>query len=295
VKPYTLAPIVAVLAFSVCAAGARAVDGVVEINQAKAMAGGVTPGDSPGFPVEIYAGGSYRLTSNLDVAAGGQGSPENLHGIVVSVASEPKQVDIDLNGFTLLGPVTCSYSGKLECSANASGTGIGIYVGQAPLRLHDGVIQGFATHGVNHVVDSSSQTAQMRNLDLRWNLNGIVTAFAVIENVTTTQNRGQGLYAFRSVLRRIFSQHNGNDGIAIEYSVLDDCVSSQNVGDGVNGSEGSLVRGCRLYDNGQYGLACSSNDRCGYAGNTINLNDGGTVLDGIELGPNLCEEDLTCP
>jgi len=44
-----------------------AVDGVIEINQARALAGG--PGDEPGFPVTIYASGSYRLTSNLSVGS----------------------------------------------------------------------------------------------------------------------------------------------------------------------------------------------------------------------------------
>ena len=46
---------------------ARAVDGVVEINQAKALAGGVTAGDTAGFPATISQSGSYRLTGNLTV------------------------------------------------------------------------------------------------------------------------------------------------------------------------------------------------------------------------------------
>jgi len=45
---------------------AGAVDGVIEINQAKAKAGAVTAGDTPGFPVTISAAGSYRLTGDLD-------------------------------------------------------------------------------------------------------------------------------------------------------------------------------------------------------------------------------------
>src|SRR5271156_5439677 len=49
------------------AAPAWAVDGVIEINQASAKAGGVTPGDTPLFPVTLSQPGSYRLTGNLDV------------------------------------------------------------------------------------------------------------------------------------------------------------------------------------------------------------------------------------
>jgi len=44
---------------------ARAADGVVLIDQAKAMAGGVTPGDTPDWPVFITRSGSYRLASDL--------------------------------------------------------------------------------------------------------------------------------------------------------------------------------------------------------------------------------------
>jgi hypothetical protein len=47
-------------------------DGRIEINQAKALAGGVTPGDTPGFPVSITVGGSYVLTSDLDVTVVGE-------------------------------------------------------------------------------------------------------------------------------------------------------------------------------------------------------------------------------
>ena len=59
---------------------ALAVDGVIEINQARALAGGVTAGDSAGFPVTLSASGSYRLTGNLTV-------PSSTSGIVASSAS----------------------------------------------------------------------------------------------------------------------------------------------------------------------------------------------------------------
>jgi len=44
-----------------------AVDGVIPINQVRALAGNTTPGDAPGFPVTISQPGSYRLTGNLTV------------------------------------------------------------------------------------------------------------------------------------------------------------------------------------------------------------------------------------
>jgi len=38
-----------------------AVDGVVLIDQSHALAGSITPGDAPGFPVTITQPGSYRF------------------------------------------------------------------------------------------------------------------------------------------------------------------------------------------------------------------------------------------
>ena len=57
------------LAFAgLLAAGpAAAVDGLILIDQNKALAGNVTPGDTAGFPVSITRSGSYRLTSDLIV------------------------------------------------------------------------------------------------------------------------------------------------------------------------------------------------------------------------------------
>ena len=79
---------------------ALAVDGVTEINMAKAQAGGVTPGDTPGFPVTINQPGSYRLTGNLTLT-------EDATAILV----EAEPVTVDLNGFTI------------ECQAGAAGGG----------------------------------------------------------------------------------------------------------------------------------------------------------------------------
>lgn len=72
---------------------ALSVDGVIEINQAAAEAGGVTPGDGPGLPVEILAAGSFRLTGSLQDTTGASS--------IVSVSAGG--VTLDLNGFELIG------------------------------------------------------------------------------------------------------------------------------------------------------------------------------------------------
>ena len=51
---------------STAGAPVHAVDGLIEINHAKALAGGVSPGDLGGYPVTIDAPGSYILTGDLN-------------------------------------------------------------------------------------------------------------------------------------------------------------------------------------------------------------------------------------
>ena len=51
---------------------ALAVDGVILIDQNRALAGNVTPGDTPGLPVSITQPGSYKLSGNLTLPNMGQ-------------------------------------------------------------------------------------------------------------------------------------------------------------------------------------------------------------------------------
>lgn len=66
--------------------------GEVVITQAKALAGNVTPGDTPGYPITLSQPGAYILGSNLTVA-------NNQYGVLIT----SNNVDIDLNGFRIAG------------------------------------------------------------------------------------------------------------------------------------------------------------------------------------------------
>ena len=79
----------------------------VLIDQAAVEAGGITPGDDPGFPATISVAGSYRLTSNLVVPAG-------VNGIEIT----GENVTIDLNGFTIAGPSTREIGSGVFANAN---------------------------------------------------------------------------------------------------------------------------------------------------------------------------------
>jgi len=114
---------------------ARAADGVLEINQVCATApAGCFAGDTPGFPVQITQPGSYRLTSNLTV-------PAATHGIQLATNG----ADIDLGGFEIAGPVSCSGG----CPAPGSGSGIARTVALGnQCSVSNGKIRGFAQDGV---------------------------------------------------------------------------------------------------------------------------------------------------
>ena len=84
-------------------------DGVVEINQARALAGGVTPADLPGFPVTLDASAarSYRLTGSLflDASVTGVDAVEGATGTT-----------LDLNGFE----IACAAACAARCSSRTA-------------------------------------------------------------------------------------------------------------------------------------------------------------------------------
>lgn len=94
----------------------------VVITQTKAIAGNVTPGDSPGFPVTLTQPGAYVLGSNLSV-------PANAVGIGVN----NNNIDIDLKGFTITGN-------------GVGGWGIASPYGEG--SIHDGTITQFRNSGI---------------------------------------------------------------------------------------------------------------------------------------------------
>ena len=104
---------VAATILSLGASPALAVDGVIEINQAAALAGGITPCDAPGFPVTISQPGSYRLTSNLIVPDAAT------NGIQITA----NDVTLDLNGFSIIGPNTCTPN-PVRCTFSGGGIGV---------------------------------------------------------------------------------------------------------------------------------------------------------------------------
>ena len=135
---------------------------------------GCFPGDFSGFPITITSPGSYMLTSDIV-------STETTNNVIRITSSN---VTIDLNGFAIIGPRTCTgYEVTLSCTnsgmtsdgISASGTVDGI-------RIKNGTIKGFDT-GI--AIDKAG----------------------IIENVIVEQNE-EGIFMPRGVVRN--SQANRN-------------------------------------------------------------------------------------
>ena len=216
-----------------------AVDGVVLIDQNHALAGNITPGDTPGFPVTISQSGSYRLSGNLIVP--------DLNTTAIHITAD--NVTLDLNGFSITGPAVCTGT-PTRCPA--LGTGIGLQagadqtVGPRAVRVLNGSIRGMGGAGILMTGDGS-----------------------FIQRVNADSNVGGGIIAAGTVTESA-ATHNGIFGI---FAItVRDSTALQNVGDGIilDGS-GGVGTGNISSSNGARGMFVPNGTA---TGNTLNLNRG---------------------
>ena len=124
----------------VLAGPAHAVDGVIEINQARAKAGGVTAGDAPLFPVTLSQPGSYRLTGNLDLTDASARAPSTDAKDVKAIDVTASDVTIDLNGFSIIGETSCPGFPPV-CTGTGSGVGIASASETFSVAVENGVVR----------------------------------------------------------------------------------------------------------------------------------------------------------
>src|SRR5512139_2763385 len=241
------------------AAPVRAVDGVIEINQAKAKVGGVTPGDTPLFPVTISQPGSYRLTSNLDVtdasARPNGTAAENTTAIQVTADN----VTIDLNGFMIKGPTVCS-GHPLTCSPTGSGLGIAAPAA-AGSAVMNGTVQGMGSTGVRLHPDLGSQAEKVRAVS-----NGFLSISAATVTDCTAFFNGQG--GISAVTATGCTAYiNGGRGISA-IDTVNNCTAKSNSDDGINAP---VVISCTADSNGGRGISATTATGCTASSNS---NDG---------------------
>lgn len=131
------------------------VDGVIELNQDRALAGG--PGDPPGFPVEIESSGSYRLTSDLVVA----GSP--LSPPPAAVLIKAPHVMLDLNGFSIRCTFVVIDATPCNEVAGSGSNGGGVVSSARGVWISNGTIRDSALHGIGLLNDFVVQRVRLVN------------------------------------------------------------------------------------------------------------------------------------
>lgn len=234
---------------------------VVEIDQDCAINVGCDTGsDTPGFPVTIDQPGSYRLAGNLT-----NGSQD-----VDTISIESSNVVLDLNGFALLGPVTCTGTPVTSCTPTGA-FGIGIAV-TAPavgssVTIMNGSIQGMGRLGIFCTAPCKIVRVHVSQSDHA----GIVTtnAEAIVENVISYRNGNSG-FLMNGILRNCQATGNGFHGIESRTNgtiAIESCTATQNASDGfvITGSvanskaSGNGVNGFRLL-NGTTAVGNSAHD-----------------------------------
>lgn len=306
--------------FLTLASPALAVDGVIEINQACA-ATGCFAGDAPGFPVTITTSGSYRLTSNL------LRSPASTALIIET--SDGTNVAIDLNDFVVEGPIhaTAIHDGTIQGNRGVSAACMvdnvktvqsSIVLGRILAGGNPSPADGCSlTNSTVTQGDSVSicVTAGQRARITNNNIEGCDDARAINAGAWSTiqGNRiraiGSGILAPNSVIQgNVVQTLTGNcppppaapkPAIQGVRSVVRDNVATAGCGAAILCEFCTVVNNVATDSPRSFGLDDPSKTT-GYAGNQFDNNNGGNanpqVAPGaIQIGPNVCGENTTCP
>lgn len=284
---------------------ARAVDGVIEINMTVAETGGVTGdlgADPPGFPVVITQPGSYRLTGPLQI------------GEVSAIEVFADHVTIDLNGFAIAGPASCSGTPVTGCTPSGGPAAIDamLDVYSTHTTVRNGVIRGSSGVGAN-----LGRNARLEDVVLEVNAGGgaVLRWEAVVTGVIASRNGGAGITIDSGDVRNVVavgnalsgidsaglsvslvaetvSAGNGDAGIRTLVGTLEGVVVSANAGKGV--AAGYLVTDSVVRGNGDTGLQLDSN--AGYGRNVVTGNGGaGNVSGGHAIACNMIGGIRVCP
>lgn len=250
------------LALTAVANPAHAVDGVVLIDQNRALAGNVTPGDAPGFPVTLTLSGSYRLSGNLTVP------DANTSAIVV--AADVTGVTVDLNGFTISGPTVCG-GFPIVCSPLGSGIGVSAPNGARAITVRNGTIVGMGTSAVQ-----------------------LLSSLNTVDNISAISNGQVGIFASLATVTNNRALKNGFNGLLVGNSVVMHNLAVQNGGAGIGGNDNLIVNNT-LTVNALVGVAAANS---AFSGNQFSSNNGGAANPQFSgrgpIGPNGCDGSV-CP
>lgn len=192
-----------------------------------------------GWPYVISQPGSYKLASNLVV-------PVGMSGIRIDASD----VTLDLNGFSINGPVTCGYANYTLTCDQTGGTTIGMQVAGHRATIRGGGVRGFAGAGVY----VNGNGFKLVDVDVTQNtvygvwFNGALAG--MLDRVHVAMNDQQGVNCRNGLVSNSAIELNGGDGLSGLGCSVTDSVIRANKSAGINGLGSVLVRGTRILNNG---------------------------------------------
>lgn len=254
--------VVALLLFS--AATGRASDGVIEINAAKAAAGGINGDlalDPPGYPVRITQSGSYRLTSNL----------RNIFFTPDVIQIDAEHVELDLGGFSINGLNGCAGGFGTPVTCTSTGQGRGIVSSSDGVVVQNGSVVHMAGTGI-----------------------ALTGTNARVENIHVEQNGGNGIevgFTARVSGSRAFL--NFESGIlATDSAQIRGCSAERNGAAGLSAGSNSMLIGNLANGNLDSGILCAPQN-CLVAENSSNSNLGAGIAAEGTISQNQASENET--
>jgi parallel beta-helix repeat protein len=252
-------------------ADATATDGVVLIDQARALAGNVTPGDTPGFPVTISEPGSYRLASNLTVI------PDRTAGILIAADN----VTIDLGGFSIgsggngdFGIVTndSHHTNLIIRNGTIARVSAGVSLEGNPsvsitrLRVHQSFDFAAITVGDNaSITDSTIYDNHAEGM--RVGMNSLITGNVIFNNGADGIDAGDGSIISGNTV----SNNAGTGGIVCSSScTINGNMVSSNHYAGISAGGASTINNNTTTGNNGDGIYCSSG--CSIGANEVSRN-----------------------
>jgi len=186
---------------------AFAVDDEILISQERAIAGDVTAGDAPGFPVTLSTPGRYRLIANL-------APPPGTDGIVIGADN----VTLDFHGHTLDG---------------GGNGGSGVASGRDSIEIRDGVITGFEYFAIDSRASGKFWTIS----GMRVVANGLgVTAgaYARVVGNTIAANNNYGVSCEYCLVEGNVVAMNHDDGVDVRAGAVLGNTIAHNRGYGIS-------------------------------------------------------------
>jgi parallel beta-helix repeat protein len=198
-------------------------------------------------PTNILNPGSYYLTTNLTVASD-----------VTAITVQASDVTLDLNGFALEGN-------------NRFASAIHVTAGVQNLCVRNGTISDWSAYPTLFTALNASNAINSR-----------------FESLRISGNAGEGLVAGQGALiSHCLVRNNQNSaansaGIRVDSgSIVQDCVASYNLNDGIQAGPNCTVRDCTALNNSQTGIRVGEGStvvNCSANSNTEGIRSGEACL-----------------